>query len=935
MTRNRKVLALVGGALGVLAIMALAVPRLLEGPIESRVRAEIERATRVSVEWRDVSVGLLRSFPHLTFSLEGLSVLGTGTFEGDTLASVGSLRLALDAPSLVGAALGRSPVVVRSMRVADPAVFLRVDPDGTASWDIMRVRAEGEVPEEPTAPARPLAVALRSFELTGGRVLVENESALVFGSIEGLSHSLRGDFSADRLVARSIAHADRATLWMANVPYLVGASLDLTADLDVDLAEGRVRILENELRLNDLALRLAGEVTRQGEDLGLDLMLEAPRTEFRPLLSLVPAVYAGDFAALEAQGSIAVRGFVRGAYGKSAFPQFSLSVSVTDGSFRYPEVPVGARSLAADLSIENPGGDLDSTVVRLARFHVELEGQPFDAALTLRTPISDPDLDAIVRGTLDLAALSRTLRLGGAEGGLQGVIVADAAVRARRSDVQAARWERVAAQGTVSVRELALRGPELRQPVQVEEARLELSPQRAELRAFRARAGQSDLEASGRLENFFGYLLVDLPLTGTGTFTSRRVVLDEWRSGRELEVIPVPGRVDLTLEGTIDELVFGALRMSDARGRLRVHDRRLTLDEFTLRTLGGRVAMRGYYETLDPAQPAFALDLDVDSVDVASASSALVTVRTLAPVSRYARGTFSSQLALSGTLGPNMTPVLDALDGRGAIQTSRLAIEGFPVLDRLAEMTRISSLSRPTVEAVRSSIRVERGRLHVAPFRASVGGLAMDVSGSNGIDQSLDYTLGLTVPRSGLGDAALGVLRDLAGRVGGAAVDLGAADVVQLGVRVGGMVTEPALGLSFGPPGASARDAVGRAAGAAAEERFDEARARAEAGREEARRRARAQADSLVADAERQAETIRAEARRRAAEIRAEGDRAADELLARAQNPVARAAAQPAAERLRREAEERASDLEREADARAEALVAEARRRADALAGPS
>jgi hypothetical protein len=934
MTRNRKALAVAAGVLGASVLGALVLSALLEGPIESRVRTEIGRATRVSVDWQEASVGLLRSFPHLAFALEGLSVVGTGTFEGDTLAVVGSLRLVLDGPSLVRAALGSSPIVVRSVRISDPSLWLEVDPDGTASWDIVRLRAEGEEPGELAGEAPPLAVALRSFELTGGRVSIENANALLFGSIEGLSHSLRGDFSAQRVVARSTTHADRATLWMANVPYLVGASLDLAADLDVDLAEGRVRILENELRLNELVLRLAGEVARQGEDLGLDLALEAPRAELRPLLSLVPSVHARDFAALEASGSVAVRGQVRGAYGRSAFPAFSLTVTVADGSVRYPDLPIGARGLTVDLAIDNPGGDIDSTVVKLSRFHVELEGQPLDAALTVRTPLSDLELDANMRGTLDLTALARALRLG-PENGLQGVIVADAAVRARRSDVVEARWERVDARGTISVRDLALRAAEFRQPVALDEVRLELSPQRAELRAFRARAGSSDVEATGRLDNLLGYVLGGLPLTGTGTFTSRRVVLDEWRSGRDLEIVPVPDRLDLALDGTMGELQFGALRMTDARGRLLVRDRRLTLDAFTLRTLGGRVAMSGYYETLDPTKPRFAFDLDVDSVDVASTASALLTVRTLAPVARYARGTFSSRLSLSGVLGQNMTPVLDVLDGQGSLQTSRLAIEGFPVLDRLAEMTRISALSRPTVEAVRSSIRIEDGRLHVAPFRTTVGALAMEVSGSNGIDQSLDYTLGLAVPRSGLGDAALDALSDLAGRIGGAGVAFGAADVVQLGVRVGGTVSEPALGLSFGPPGGSARDAAVGAARAAVDQRLDDVRARADAEREEARLRARAEADSLVAEAERQAEALRAEARRRADEVRAEGNRAADDLLARAANPVARAAAQPAADRLRREAEERASALEREAGERADALVSAARRRADALVGPN
>jgi hypothetical protein len=511
--------------------------------------------------------------------------------------------------------------------------------------------------------------------------------------------------------------------------------------------------------------------------------------------------------------------------------------------------------------------------------------------------------------------------------------VADASVRARRSDVDSARYENIAAEGTVSASGVTFRSPELRQPVAVEEMQIELSPERADLRTLRAQLGSSDLQATGQLENLLAFALDRAPLTGTATFSSQRFVLDEWRSGEGLSAIAVPPMLDLSLAGNVAQLEYDNLTMTDARGDLRVQDQRLTLDDFTVQTLGGSIGVDGWYETLDPARPTFELALAMDSLDVNEAAETLVTVSTLAPVARYARGTFSADLDLAGALGEDMRPVLDVLDGGGSVLTSRLAIEGMPLLDRLSDMLRLSDLANPTVSAIRSSIRIEDGRLHVSPFDAQVAGIGMNVSGSNGIDQSLDYTLALTLPTGAIGDAAASVVSDLARRAGLPAPGAGAGESVRVAVRVRGTVTEPALDLSLGNPAASAGDAARQAAGAAIEQRVDEAQQRLDAEREEARQRARAQADSLVADAERRAEEIRAEAARLAAGVRQEGNRAADEVLSRASNPIARAAAEPVAARLRQEAEERASTIEREAAERADALVAETRARADQLIG--
>ena len=926
MTPLKKVLAIAGGAFVLLLLMLLLVPVLFKDRIAERIESEIDRAVDADVSWGDVELTLIRTFPSLTLGIRDLTVVGIDPFAGDTLASVGRLRVAMDFASVIRMARGRGPLMVRSIAVEEPVLHLSMLADGTANWDVMGGDGPEATPSQ-DGEARDLAVELRGFEIYDGVVTFENARSGLFVSLSGFRHSLSGDFSRESLVAVTRTHADRATLRFAGTPYLADVALDFDADLDVDVPGKRLAFGENRLQLNDLLLRFSGEVAQPGDDLVLDMAFDAPETDFRQILSLVPAMYAQDFASLETSGRFVVDGSVRGSYGEDAFPSFAVRATVEQGSFRYPDLPLPARAISADLSIANPGGDVDSTVVDLSRFHIEIGNQPIDGAVSVRTPVSDPDVDARVAGTLDLAALSRTVKMENV-GELGGVVTTDATVRARMSDVDSARYERVEANGTVSARDVTLTSPDLRQPVTVRRAALTLSPERSSLDSFDALLGSSDLQATGDIENLLGFIMRDEPLRGSGTFTSRHFVLDEWKSEEGLAAIAVPAMLDLALVGTFDRLTYDGLEMSDARGSMRIQDERLTLDEFRFGTLGGRIGMNGHYETTDPAVPTFGFAMELDSLDIAGAASTFLTVRTLAPVARYARGTFSADLDLSGALALDMTPVLGVLDGGGSLLTSRIEIEDFPLLDRLSEALRIRELSNPTLSAIRSSIEIRDGRMHVQPFEVGVAGLTMTVDGSNGIDQSLDYALSLAVPTGLLGEAASGVLQGLASRAGRAGFDVGAVVEVQVGVRVRGTVSDPSLDLGLGESAASVRDMAGAAADAAIDRQLEEARERAEAAEEEARRRAQARADSLIADAEERAESIRAEARSLADQIRAEGNRRADDVLAQATNPIARRAAEPVAERIRREANERADQLVAEADERATALVEEARRRA-------
>ncbi len=930
---RKKLLITAGLLLACLLAALLIVPILFRGRIEARARAAVNDAVTAQVDWRGISLGFFRHFPNVTLGINGLTVVGRDRFAGDTLASVQSFRLVLDLGSVLGSLMHGSPIVVRSIRVQQPVLRLQALADGSANWDIMK-------PQPPTAagPAteskRALNVALRDFELADGSVAYHDAHSGLMASLDGLHETLSGDFARDSLGVRTRTHADHTTVRYAGTPWLDGVALDFQADVDADLANQRFAFRDNTLQLNGLALRFDGTAARSDSAFALDVKFDAPGTAFKEILSLVPAVYAHDYQSLQTSGTFALDGHVHGTLAKDVVPAFALHVRVSDGMFRYPDLPQAAHAIALDLAVANPGGSADSTVVNLRRFHAEIGAHPLDATLTLRTPVSDPYVDANVKGTLDLAELGRTMKLEGVKQ-LAGVVTADAALAARRSDVANARYDRIAAHGTVSAQGVRVETAQLRQPVAIAEARIALSPRRTSLDAFRAQLGSSDLQATGGIDNLPGFLMHGEPLRATATFASQRFVLDEWKSDQPgLEVIPVPPLLDLTLDGTIAQLSYGALQMANARGSVRVREQRLTLENFTFETLGGRMGVRGFYETVDTTRPNFAVNLNIDSLNIHDASAALLTVRTLAPVARYAQGTFSTQLSLSGALAHDLTPLFDVLDGSGSLRTSRIALEGFPLMQKLSETLKVPRLSNPTLDAIRSSFSIRDGRLFVKPFHVSAGDFGLQVSGSNGIDQSLDYALDLVAPRGVLGDAANQFLQNLATKAGKADLDLQAADSVRLGIHVTGTVTSPLLDVGLGSAVASVGEQAQQAVRSAVEQKTTEAKERVDSTKEAARRQAQARADSLIAEAQVRADTIRAQAKRLGDEVRAEANRRADDVLAAAKSDLARAAAKPVADRIRKEGDDKATKLEKEADDRANGLVAEASKRADALLKP-
>jgi vacuolar-type H+-ATPase subunit H len=285
----------------------------------------------------------------------------------------------------------------------------------------------------------------------------------------------------------------------------------------------------------------------------------------------------------------------------------------------------------------------------------------------------------------------------------------------------------------------------------------------------------------------------------------------------------------------------------------------------------------------------------------------------LAPVARYASGTVSTDLHLNGALGKNMMPLFPGLSGNGALQTSELELHDFPVLEKLVDVTKLQFLNDPALAPIKAAFRINEGRLFVQPFDVKVGGASMRVAGSNGLDQSIQYTLDLKVPRSLVGSGANQALASLTSRAG---IDLQAAPEIPLAVQLGGTVTNPNVKVDMG----SVTSSVAKGAEQAATQAVTQ--------------KASAEATKLVQEAEQRAAGIRQDAQALADKVKQEGYRQADSVQAKAgSNPLLQVGAKAAADRIRKETDDKAAKIVSEANQRADSLVSAARQQASKV-GP-
>ena len=256
-----------------------------------------------------------------------------------------------------------------------------------------------------------------------------------------------------------------ANFTYANIPYLVNTKTGIDADFEIDNKTSKYSFKNAAISVNDLKLVVDGFMQLDNDSTySMDIKFDAPSNEFKNILSLVPAIYKTDFEKLKTGGTAAFKGFVKGVYSPRQLPAYKVDLAVKDGFFQYPDLPQPVKNIQLTAQLANPDGVMDHTVVDITKGHLEMGGEPFDFRLLFRSPETIRYLDAVVKGKLNLAEVSKFLKLD-AGTKLSGLVWADVFAKGNLSAIEQQNGA-FQAGGFLDIKNLFYSSKDFPQPVQ-------------------------------------------------------------------------------------------------------------------------------------------------------------------------------------------------------------------------------------------------------------------------------------------------------------------------------------------------------------------------------------------------------------------------------------------------------------------------------------
>lgn len=1048
----KKLLKIVLVVFIVLIAAVFAIPVIFKDDIKKEVDKAIAEHVNAKIAFTDLDVTLIRNFPNLTVSLEGLSVVNNTPFEGVKLLATKEIAVTVDIMSVING----EKMNILGFLLDEPIINVMVTEDGVANYDIAMPSEETE--EEETTEESAFDIGIQKWEIRNGKITYVDATMPINLKIETMNHVGSGDFNQDVFDLMTNTSLEGLSCTFDGVQYLDQSTFAADLNMNIDNANSKYTFEENALTLNKFGFFFDGWLSMK-ESMEMDITYGVKETEFSHVLSLVPGVFMEGFEQMKTSGNFAFDGFVKGTFNDSLgqMPAFNLNLQVADAMFQYPDLPSAVKNIAVDLKVNSEQDKMESMEVMLTKFHLDMGSNPVDlkalikmqnsfdaydvdadlkakvnlAEITQFYPIDgitlkgiysldaqikglydslhmpntdakmsmtdgyvksaefpapmenlnfnmlvknesgalsntivdiqnfsmlldgepvhmkayienldSPHFDVTLNGIIDFDKLTKIVEL--EEMTLKGKMTADIKTKGSMADVEAENYIAIPTSGSMSFANFYYTDPDLPQGFKMDAAVFTFTPKEIKIEKLIGALGKSDIDITGNLTHYMNYIFGENEvIVGTMNFTSNTFDVNEWMTEEEvtgeegapaeeepLEVVELPTDIDFTMNTKITKVLYDNMELDNMSGKVILKNGIAYLDGIKFGTIGGQFGMDGSYDPTDKAHPTFDFALDIKNASINKAYETFNTVQQLAPIAKLMNGNFSTNFNMNGELDQEMMPNLNTITGKGLINILEAqAMTTLPIMDKIGEVTKLSNLGSTSNKftSMLLDAEIKNGRLFMKPFDVPLAnGKMMNVSGSNGVDGTLDYIMSMKVPSGQLGSA---LTSQLSGLPGGNNLN---ADEVTLNMNMLGTHEDPIVKLlGVGGNGKSMKenltDNVKNTATNAVNEQKDNAKEELEKKKEEQRKK-------MIAEAETQAAKVRREGKAAADKVRKEGYAAADQLVKDAgNNIVKKKLAEESAKKAKAETDKKAKRIEDEANANANKIVSDAKARAAKL----
>lgn len=748
----KKILKITGITLLVLIIGLVAAPFIFKDKIKEMIAKTLNESVDAKIAFEDVDLSLFKSFPQANVTIDKLSIINKAPFEGDTLFYSGETNLKMSIKELFKDAT--ETMNLESISTENAVVNIIFNKDGLGNYDIA---LKDDKPES-ESESKPFSLNIQDYKIENLRFTYLDEGADMKMVLDSINHSGTGNFAAQKLDLDTETTA-KLSFEMEKNKYMNNVGITLDAVLGIDLDKMKFEFKDNKALINQLPLEFDGylQMVEAGQE--YDLKFKTPTSSFKNFLGLIPEAYSGDINKVETSGDFTVNGVVKGTLTETTIPKFNVEIVSNNAMFKYPDLPKAVKNIVIDTHIVNETGLMNDTYVNLDKLSFSIDQDVFNAKANIKN-FENALVNAELKGTINLANVTKAYPVQ-LDMPLSGILKADVTTKFDMQSVETSQYQNIQNSGSMSITGFNYEGPELAKPFKINKAVIVFNTSKIQLNEFDAKTGSSDLNVTGALDNFYGFMFKNQVLKGNFNMNSNNILVSDFmepttttttEGKKTTEAVKIPAFLDCTISAKANTVVYDNLNLKDVSGTLVIKDEAIALNNLKMGIFGGNIGLTGNVSTKGKV-PTFKMDLGLNQVNISESFTQLDMLKSIAPIAGVINGKLNSTINLSGNLTNDMTPDLKSLTGDliGQLMSTTVNEKNSKLLSTLSSNLNFINLDKLNLNDLKAALTFKDGKVNVRPFDIKYQDIKVTVGGTHGFDQVMNYDLKFDVPTKYLG----------------------------------------------------------------------------------------------------------------------------------------------------------------------------------------
>ncbi|MCB0381772.1 MAG: AsmA family protein [Psychroserpens sp.] len=754
----KKALKIIGITLLIIFFLLLAIPFAFQSQIKDMVKRFINENVNAQVEFSDVSLSLIRSFPQAHVEVENLVITNFKPFEGETLATAKNIAFTMSVNELFKTS-SDEPIIVNSININEALLTLKTDALGNTNYDIAK---EKENASEKTKSSNNFSFDIEDYNINNSAITYLDAISKTELYLTEFNHSGRGTFSAENSELDTETTSN-ISMSIDSTKYLNSNSIKLDALIGLDLNNQKYTFKDNKGYINQLPLEFKGYVQLIDEGQDIDITFENPESSFKDFLAIIPEAYSKNIENVETTGDFKVNGMIKGKVTETTIPNLDIRITSNNASFKYPDLPKRVSNITIDTAIKNETGLADDTYVDIKTLNFKIDDDLFKASAKLKNLTKNMFVNADIDGVLNLGNLTKAYPID-FDKELSGILRAKLNTQFDMNAVETNAYNRIKNNGSASVTDFVFSSEDIVNPIQISKADVTFNPGNVKLNSFDAKTGTSDFTATGNIKNLLGFLLSDKKLQGNFDVNSNNFVVSDFmvedetaseasnKTTSNSESLKIPDFLDCTINANAKTVVYDNLELKNVKGTLSIKDQEANLQNMSSNLFDGLLAINGKVSTKTDT-PVFNLNLGADGFDIAKSFSGLDLLQNLAPIAKALQGKLNTTISLQGTLDNEFSPNLNTMTGNAFAEllTTNIDPKQGSVLSKLEGALSFVDFSQLDLKDLKANLDFANGKVNVKPFNLKYKDIGIQVSGSHSFDKTLDYNAVFNVPAKYLG----------------------------------------------------------------------------------------------------------------------------------------------------------------------------------------